>query len=147
MKIPCNLYDVKEITNLPSGVYSVRCIEIPSDGNADGFVRSSKQGTLGIRLAIQFLDPGTELAPGVPRVWGRGMCDNEVTLWRSGEMGWQHFKIKEACEAFGVHFDETGFDSEHFLNAEAKIGVGVENYTKKDGKPGEKNTLEHWLKP
>ena len=144
-KIPCNLYAVKEIENLPSSVYGIRCIELPHDG--DGFVYSSKQKTQGIRLAIQFLDPGTEISPGVPRVWGKGMSDNEVTIWKSKEMGWQHFKVKEACEAFGVPFSETDFDSEHFLNAEAKAAVGQQTYRKNDGTDGIRNTLEHWLKP
>ena len=136
MRIECNLNDVKEIEVLPSNVYSVRCIAVPEN------VVSSQKKTPGFQLKIQFLDPGTEIAPGVPRVW----ANNETTGWKGADMGWQHFKIKEMCEAFRVPFDEKGFDTEHFFNAEAKVAVGQESYDKKDGTKGVKNTIEHWLK-
>jgi hypothetical protein len=136
MRIDADLTQVKEIENLPSGTYSVRCVSEPK------IIESKEKKTPGIQLAIVFTDPGTEIAPGVPRLWE----DNRTTLWKSREMGWQHFKVKEACEAFGVPFDEKGFDTEHFLNAEAKIAVSLNGYTTGDGKTGMRNEIDHWLK-
>ncbi|UOF78564.1 hypothetical protein [Caudoviricetes sp.] len=135
MKIECNLNDVKEIELLPTGTYSIRCVKEPH------VTESKTKKTPGLCVPIVFLDPGTEIAPGVPRVWD----DFKTTVYKSAELGWNHFKIKEVCEAFGVPFDETGFDTDHFVNAEAKLSVVRETYT--DGATVKmRNSIDHWLK-
>ena len=132
-KIPANLHDVKEIEVLPSNVYSIRITSAK-------LVQSREKKTPGIELNGVYLDEGTEISPGHPRKF-------YDTLWQSREMGFATFKVKEACEACSVPFDDTGFDSDDFVNSECKVAVGQEPYTSRDGEEKIRNVIEHYLKP
>lgn len=130
MKIDANLDNVKEIETLPGGVYSAfisgepKCIE------------SKQKGTPGIEFIFKLTDPGTEIAPGVPRTIRH-------TIWKSAEMGWEHFKMKEICEACGVPMLNP--DTEMFVNATVKLALATETFEDKTGKARTKNVIEHFM--
>lgn len=132
-RVQCNLHEVKEIENLPVGTYSVRVTEEPK------LVESKQKRTPGIEFNGVYTDPGTEIAPGTPRKF-------RDTVYKSAELGWQHFRVKEICEAFGVGFDTEGFDTADFVNAECKVAVGQESYTKQNGESAIRNSIEHYLR-
>ena len=108
MRIDADLNKVKEIEALPGSVYSVFISSEPK------MVVSKEKKTPGIEFEFKFTDPGTEIAPGVPRTMRH-------TIWKSAEMGWEHFKMKEICTACGV--DLVNPDTADFVNATLKVAV------------------------
>lgn len=134
MRVQANLNNVKEIEVLPTGVYSCFIEKEPE------LTKSSKKGTEGLSMTLILTDPGTEIAPGVPRRMFH-------TVYKSGEMGWEHFKVKELVEACGIKYDTNGFDTADFVNANLKIAVGQESYTPNEGGEAKiKNVIERFLK-
>lgn len=130
--IDANLNDVKDIETLPGGVYSAFVVEEPK------FIESSQKKTPGLDFKFKLMDPGTEIAPGVPRIIRH-------TVWKSAEMGWQHFRMKEVCEACGVSLENP--DTADFVGATLKLALAIETF--KDSRTGEdktKNVVDHFLK-
>lgn len=131
MKIEANLNNVKDIENLPIGVYNVCIMQEPK------FVVSSQKKTPGLEFEYTFMDPGTELAPGVPRT----MRD---TIYRSEKFGWEHFRIKEVCEAAGVALENP--DTADFVSVALKLAINQEPYEDKHKTPKVRNIIDHFLK-
>ena len=130
MKIEANLENVKEIETLPGNVYSAFISGEPK------FIESSKQKTPGLDFVFKLTDPGTEIASGIPRTIRH-------TIWKSAEMGWEHFKTKEICEACGVPLQDP--DTEMFVGATLKLALAIETFTDKSGKERTKNVVDHFL--
>lgn len=103
-------------------------------------IQSREKKTDGIELEMTFLDPGTEINGSTPRKM-------KTTLWKSSQHGWAYFKIKEACEAFGVPYDEEGFDSDDFLNTEAKVSIEQVGKKTASGEEYVGNEVGKFLKP
>jgi hypothetical protein len=131
MKIDANLNNVKEIETLPGGTYSAIILKEPK------FIVSSQKKTPGIEIEFTLTDSGTELAPGVPRT---------IThiIYRSEKTGWEHFKIKELCEATGAPMENP--DTADFVNASLKLAIAQEPYTDKHGQPKTRNVVDYFLK-
>jgi hypothetical protein len=131
MKIDANLNNVKEIETLPGSVYSAFVASEPK------FIESSQKKTPGLLFEFKLTDPGTEIGPGIPRTIRH-------TIWKSAEMGWEHFKMKELCEACGVSMENP--DTADFVNTNLKLAVGIETYEDKNKEMKTKNQIEHFLK-
>ena len=131
MRIEGNLNNVKEIETLPGGVYSCFIASEPK------FVESKVKKTPGIEFEFKLVDPGTEIAPGVARTIRH-------TIYKSAEMGWEHFKMKEICVACGVSLENP--DTADFLNTNLKLAVAVESYEDKNKELKTRNQIEHFLK-
>lgn len=132
MRIEANLSNVKEIETLPGGVYSAFIAEEPK------FTESKEKKTPGLQLSFKLTDPGTEIAPGVPRTMRH-------TVWKSGEMGWEHFKMKELCEACGVSLENP--DTADFVGANLRLAVSVESYEDpRTHEPKMRNQIDHFMK-
>lgn len=132
MRIDANLTNVKEIETLPGGVYSAFVAEEPK------FIESKEKKTPGLAFVFKLTDPGTEIAPGVPRAL-------KHTVWKSAEMGWEHFKMKELCEACGVALENP--DTADFIGVALRLAVAVETYEDPRTKePRTRNQIDHFLK-
>lgn len=131
MKIEANLENVKEIETLPGGVYSAFVSGEPK------FIESKEKKTPGLDFTFKLTDPGTEIAPGVPRTIRH-------TIWKSAEMGWEHFRMKEVCEACGVPLSNP--DTEMFVNVPLRLALAIETFEDKRTKePRTKNVIEHFM--
>jgi hypothetical protein len=132
MRIEANLNNVKEIEALPGGVYSAFIPEEPK------LIESKEKKTPGLQFTFKLTDPGTEIAPGVPRTI-------KHTIWKSAEMGWEHFRMREVCEACGVALENP--DTADFVGANLKLAIAVESYESSNGEPRTRNVVDHFLKP
>jgi hypothetical protein len=131
MKIDANLTNVKELEVLPAGTYNAIILTEPK------FVVSAQKKTPGIEYEFTFTDSGTELAPGVPRTM-------KSTIYKSEKAGWEHFKVKEICEAVGAPL--TNPDTADFVNGVLKLAISQEPYTDKHGKDRVRNNIDYYLK-
>lgn len=131
MKIDGNLNNVKDIETLPGNVYSAFIAEEPK------FIESKEKKTPGLEFTFKLIDPGTEIAPGVPR-------QLKHTIWKSAELGWEHFKMKEICTACGVGLDNP--DTADFVGANLKLAVAVETYEDRHKQPRSRNVVDAFLK-
>ena len=131
MKIEANLNNVKEVEKLPSGTYSVVILTEPKP------VTSSQKKTPGIEFTFTFTDPGTEVAPGVPRTM-------EDTIYKSEKTGWEHFRIKEICQACGVAMENP--DTADFINKSLKLAISQETFKDRKGEDRVKNVIDYFLK-
>ena len=131
MKIDANLNNVKEIETLHTGAYGATILTEPKG------VISSQKKTPGIEFVFTFTDVGTEIAPGVPRTITH-------TIYRSEKSGWEHFKMKELCEACGVPLENP--DTADFVNATLKLAISEEPYKSKHGEDKVRNQIDYFLK-
>ena len=131
MRIEANLNNVKDVETLPGGVYSAFISAEPT------LIVSNVKKTPGLLIEFKLTDPGTEIGPGIPRTIRH-------TVWKSAEMGWEHFKMKELCEACGVTMDNP--DTADFVNVNLKLAIGVDTFTNKNSEMQTKNQVEHFLK-
>ena len=132
MRIDANLNNVKELGALSTGTYSAIILKEPK------MVVSSQKKTPGIEFEFTLTDSGTELAPGVPRTLTH-------TIYRSEKSGWEHFKMKEICEATGVSLENP--DTVDFMNQPIKLAISEEPYKNKHGEDKTRNSIDYFLKP
>lgn len=132
MKIDANLNNVKELETLPTSTYNAIVLKEPKA------VVSSQKKTPGIEFEFTLTDPGTELAPGVPRTMTH-------TVYRSEKSGWEHFKMKELCEACGVSLEDP--DTIDFVNTTLKLAISEEPYEDRHKQPRVRNVIDYFLKP
>ena len=130
MRIDADLNEVKDIEVLPGGLYEAQISQEPK------FVESSKQKTPGLEFVFKLLDPATEISPGVQRTLRH-------TIYKSKDYGWQHFKMKEICEACSVTLDNP--DTEEFVGAVLKLAISQETF-KHNGEDKVKNVIDHFVK-
>jgi hypothetical protein len=131
MKIDANLNNVKELDSLPTSAYSATVLKEPKA------VVSSQKKTPGIEFEFTLTDVGTELAPGVPRTITH-------TVYRSEKSGWEHFKMKELCEACGVPLENP--DTADFVNTTLKLAISQEPYKDRHGLDKTRNVIDYFLK-
>jgi hypothetical protein len=131
MKIDGNMNNVKELVNLPTGTYSAIILTEPKA------IVSSQKKTPGIEFNFTLTDTGTEIAPGVPRTL-------QHTIYRSEKSGWEHFKMKEICEACGAPMENP--DTADFVNASLKLAIEEEPYKNKHGEDKVRNQIAYFLK-
>lgn len=131
MKIEANFNNVKELELLPVGVYSAMVLVEPKP------VISSQKKTPGIEFEFTLMDSGTEIAPGVPRTL-------RDTIYKSEKFGWEHFRMKEICEACGVALENP--DTADFVNTTLKLAITHEPYTDKHMQPKIKVNIDNFLK-
>jgi hypothetical protein len=131
VRIDANLTNVKDIETLPGNVYSAFVAEEPK------FIESSNKKTPGLAFVFKLTDPGTEIAPGVPRTLRH-------TVWKSADMGWEHFKMKELCDACRVSLENP--DTADFVGANLKLAVAIESYPDRNGEARTRNIIDHFLK-
>lgn len=131
MKIEANLNNVKELESLPIGTYSASILKEPKA------VVSTQKKTPGIEFEFTLHDIGTELAPGVPRTITH-------TVYRSEKSGWEHFKMKELCEACGVSLENP--DTADFVNTNLKLAISQEPYKDRHGTDKTRNAIDYFLK-
>jgi len=132
MLIDADLNEVKDVESLGSGVYEVTILKEPK------LIKSSVKGTEGLEFELSFIDPATELAPGVARTIRH-------TVWKSEKFGWQHPGMKAMCEACAVSL--TNPDTADFVGTVLNVAIitkpGVNRHT---GEPRVFNEVDHVLK-
>ena len=131
MKIDANLNNVKELDSLATSTYGAIILKEPKA------VISSQKKTPGIEFEFTLTDVGTEIAPGVPRTMIH-------TVYRSEKSGWEHFKMKELCEACGVPLENP--DTADFVNATLKLAISQEPYKDRHGVDKVRNVIDYFLK-
>lgn len=131
MKINANLNNVRELDSLPTGTYSAMILTEPKA------VISSQKKTPGIEFLFTLMDTGTEIAPGVPRTL-------QHTIYKSEKSGWEHFKMKEICEACSAPMENP--DTADFVNASLKLAVSQEPYKDRHGQDKVRNVIDYFLK-
>jgi len=132
MKIDANLANVKDIESLSTGTYSAIILKEPIA------VVSSQKKTPGIEFEFTLTDSGTEFAPGVPRTV-------KHTIYKSEKSGWEHFKMKEICEACSVALENP--DTVDFVNQPIKLAISEEPYKDRHGNDRTRNVIDFFLKP
>jgi len=115
-----NLSEYERQGALDAGLYEVMC------ASAEDTI-SQQKGTRGLSLDLVVVNGPTQADGSEPM--GRHIFQ---TLWypHSGMKDGGKFAgvmLREACECFGVRYDNTGFDNEEFLDRQGTIKTKIDN--------------------
>ena len=124
MRIEANLFEVKEKNPLPGATYNAIV-------SAPKLEKSKDSGKDMLVFDFKVIDPV-----------GADYFDN-LRHWivRQEGAGWATFTMKELCDACGLSYDPTGFDTDDFAGKMCKIVVEQTIYKDKMV-----NKIVHFLK-
>ena len=124
MRIEGNLFEVKEKQVLPGGTYNAIM-------SAPKMEKSKENAKDMLVFKVKIIDPvGADF-------W------DQLTYWsvKQDGVGWATFSMKEICDAAGVLYDASGFDTDDFEGKQVRVVVEQTIYKDKM-----QNKIVHFVK-
>ena len=125
MRIEANLMEVKEKQALAGGKYN-------GIMSAPKMEKAKESGREMLVFKVKIIDPvGSEFWDTLTH-----------RIVKHDTLGWATFGLKEICDASGIHYDPSGFDTDNFEGKQVALIVEQEIYQDKP-----QNRIVHFLKP